>query len=78
LGRKSVLKAIEGRSHLPRSQESGLGAGKRFDGTGRADTMLASETEWPAMIAGRMSFGKCRFKRVLPRNELKKMAAGVT
>jgi hypothetical protein len=31
-----VLEAIEGRSHLPRSQESGLGAEKRLDGTGRA------------------------------------------
>ncbi len=39
--------------------------------------MLVNETEWPAMVAGRMSFGKCRFKRVLPRNELKKMAGGV-
>jgi hypothetical protein len=45
LGRKSARKAIKGRSHLPQSQESGLGAEKRFDGTGRADTMLVNETE---------------------------------
>jgi hypothetical protein len=36
----SALKAIEGRSHLPRSQESGLGAEKRLAGTARVDTII--------------------------------------
>src|ERR1035441_1484597 len=62
-GRKTVLNGIEGRSHLPRSQESGLGAEKRLEGTVRDDTMLVNETEWPGVVAGRMSYGKCRSMR---------------
>jgi hypothetical protein len=62
-GRKTVLNAIEGSSHLPRSQESSSGAAKRLDGNVREDTMLVNETEWPAMVAGRRSYGKCRFTR---------------
>jgi hypothetical protein len=45
---------------LPRSQEAGLGAAKRLDSTVREDKMMANETEWPAMVAGRRSYGKCR------------------
>jgi hypothetical protein len=66
LGRKSVLKAIEGRSHLPRSQESGLGAEKRLGDTGRADTILVNETEWPAMVVGRMSWEMSAKFKLLP------------
>jgi predicted GIY-YIG superfamily endonuclease len=62
LGRKLALKAIEGRSHLSRSQESGLGAGKRLDSTGKSDISLSSETECPAMVAGCVLYGKCREK----------------
>ena len=62
LGRKSARKAIKGRSHLPRGQESVLGDGKRLDSTGRADISLSSETECPAIFTGHMSYGKCREK----------------
>jgi hypothetical protein len=41
-----------------RSQEAGVGAGKRLEGTVREDTRLVNETEWPAMVCGRMSHGK--------------------
>jgi hypothetical protein len=47
-----VLNAIEGSSHLPRSQESGSGAAKRLDSSVRGDKLLINQTEWPAMVVG--------------------------
>jgi hypothetical protein len=61
-GRKSVRNRTDGRNRLPRSQEASLGAAKRLDGTVREDKMLVNEIGWPAMVAGRMSYGKCQVK----------------
>jgi hypothetical protein len=69
-GRKPVLNRIEGRSHLPRSQESGLGAEKRLDGTVREDTLLVNETEWPAIV------GVCHMEMSDKATERLRMAAG--
>lgn len=32
--------------------------------------MLVSETEWPAIVAGRVSCGECRFNRTIMRSSL--------
>ena len=48
------------RDRLLRSQEASLGAAKGLDSSVRGDKMLINETEWPPMVAGRRSYGKCR------------------
>ena len=60
-GQKSVLNAVNGGSHLAGVRNPVLEPLNRLDGTARDDTtMLVNETEWPAMAAGRMSYGKYR------------------
>jgi hypothetical protein len=61
-GGKSVRNAIKRRRHLLHSRETDLGVAKRLDSNVREDTMLINETAWPAMVAGCMSYGKCRIK----------------
>jgi len=52
---------------LPKPCAGGAIAKPRLAGEGfivRGDTMTARQTEWPAMVAGCRSYGKCRLKRI--------------
>ena len=61
-GRETVRNATEGRNRLPWSQQTGLGAEKRLEGTVRKDIMSVKETEWSRWSRGTKSYGKCRFR----------------
>lgn len=47
---------------LPGVRKPVLEPQNRLDSTVRKDTMQFKETERPAMVAGRMSYGKCRVR----------------
>jgi hypothetical protein len=54
IARQCVRVPDESRTRRSGRQESSRGAAKKLDGTVRIDTMLVNETEWPAIVAGRM------------------------
>lgn len=55
-----LLGRVSRRRCSPR-KEAGVEAEKRLEGIVRKHKVLVNETEWSAMVAGRRSYGKCRF-----------------